>query len=95
MVGQEVFGGIWVMSCSPFPVGDVSPAGISSDEWHGQPCACVLFLGVLHLDVTDNSVFGGGAGFPSAALEDGIAHVSKELSRDLRRNIISSPTEGS
>lgn len=62
--GDGVLGGSGVMSCSPFPVGDLLPSGISSDEWHGQPCACIYFPGVLHLGNMDSFVFSSDVGFP-------------------------------
>lgn len=52
------------MSCSPFPVGDLLPSGVSSDEWHDQPCACIYFSGGLHLGDMDSSMFSSDAGFP-------------------------------
>lgn len=63
------------MSCSPFPAGDVLPSGLSSDEWDGQPCACVRFKGVLHLGSVGSSVFIGDARVPLAAVEAGVAPV--------------------
>lgn len=62
--GDGVLGGSGVMSCSPFPVGDLLPSGASSDEYHGKPCACICFSGVLHLGDMDNIVFCSDIGFP-------------------------------
>lgn len=59
-----VLGGSGVMSCFPFPVRDLLHSGISSDERHGQPCACIDFSGVLHLGDMDSFVFHSNVGFP-------------------------------
>lgn len=58
-----ILGGSGVMSCSPFPVRDLVPSGISSDK-HGQPCACIDFSGVLHFGDVDSFVFSSDLGFP-------------------------------
>lgn len=43
--GDGVLGGSGVMSCSPFPVRDLLPSGVSSDEQHGQLVLAVVFQG--------------------------------------------------
>lgn len=62
--GDGVLGGSGVVSFSPFLVGDLLPSGVSSHEWHGQPCACICFSGVLHLGDMNSFAFSSDAGFP-------------------------------
>lgn len=61
--GDGVLGGSGVKS-SPFPVGDLLSSGVSSDEWHGQPCACIYFPAVLRLGDVGSFLFSSDVGYP-------------------------------
>lgn len=53
-----------VLALCPALLSHLLPSGVSSDEWHGQPCACIYFSGGLHLGDMDSSMFSSDAGFP-------------------------------